>query len=386
MKPSLALILSLFLAAAAYLGCGNSDRNRPRDAIFLSGRIEGDETNLAPKGSGRIAEVTVREGEAVRAGQVLVRLESEQTLAQRAEAEASLRSAQRRVEAARLQVEVLGERQRQIGLQEDQAGLDAQGRVSQAEGERAVARADLARAQAELEQNRADAKRYRELAEKGAVAVQLAEQFATKVKTSEALLQAASERLAAAEGGLRIAQSALKNAAIRSAEKAATERQIAEAKSQVRLAESEAVKAEAALRKVQADVSDLEITAPFDGTVITRAAEPGQVVAAGTTLLTMVDLSRLYLRGFVPEGQIGEVIVGQSAEVYLDSDPETALPAEVMRVDPEAMFTPENTYFQQDRVKQVVGVKLALKGGYGKAKLGMPADGLILTGSHAESP
>jgi HlyD family secretion protein len=65
-------------------------------------------------------------------------------------------------------------------------------------------------------------------------------------------------------------------------------------------------------------------------------------------------------------------------EVFLDSSPQTAIPAEVMRIDPEAMFTPENTYFKEDRVKQVVGVKILLKGGYGNAKLGMPADGNIL--------
>jgi HlyD family secretion protein len=90
-----------------------------------------------------------------------------------------------------------------------------------------------------------------------------------------------------------------------------------------------------------------------------------------------VDLSKLYLRGFVPEGAIGKVKVGQTANVYLDSNPKEAVPAEVIRVDPQAMFTPENTYFKDDRVKQVLGVKLGLKGAYGFAKPGMPADGRI---------
>jgi HlyD family secretion protein len=52
-----------------------------------------------------------------------------------------------------------------------------------------------------------------------------------------------------------------------------------------------------------------------------------------------------------------------------------------MRIDPQAMFTPENTYFQEDRVKQVVGVKLRLKGGLGSAKPGMPADARIRAAS-----
>jgi HlyD family secretion protein len=61
----------------------------------------------------------------------------------------------------------------------------------------------------------------------------------------------------------------------------------------------------------------------------------------------------------------------------LDSDPKKPLEAVVSRIDPQAMFTPENTYFRDDRVKQVVGVKLLLKSGIGYAKPGMPADGRI---------
>jgi HlyD family secretion protein len=128
-------------------------------------------------------------------------------------------------------------------------------------------------------------------------------------------------------------------------------------------------------------VSDLTITAPITGTILTRSAEPGRVIAAGQTILTMVDLSKLYLRGFIPEGSVGRVKVGQQAEVYLDSNPKEAVPAEVIRIDPQVMFTPENTYFKDDRVKQVMGVKLGLKGAFGLAKPGMPADGKIQVGN-----
>jgi HlyD family secretion protein len=110
---------------------------------------------------------------------------------------------------------------------------------------------------------------------------------------------------------------------------------------------------------------------------MTRAAEPGEVVQAGTAIVTLLDLSKVYLRGFVPEGEIGKVAVGQSARVYLDSNTKQPLNAYVSRVDPEATFTPENTYFRDDRVKQVVGVKLQLKEGIGFAKPGMPADAEI---------
>ena len=75
--------------------------------------------------------------------------------------------------------------------------------------------------------------------------------------------------------------------------------------------------------------------------------------------------------------------LGQPARVYLDSNPRTPIDARVIRIDPEASFTPENTYFREDRVKQVVGVKLGLNGAVGFAKPGMPADGEILVEGEA---
>jgi HlyD family secretion protein len=75
--------------------------------------------------------------------------------------------------------------------------------------------------------------------------------------------------------------------------------------------------------------------------------------------------------------------VGQAARVYLDSSPQQPVDAYVSRIDPQATFTPENTYFRDDRVKQVVGLKLQLKGSFGFAKPGMPADGEILVSGNA---
>ncbi|MBV8833599.1 MAG: HlyD family efflux transporter periplasmic adaptor subunit [Acidobacteriaceae bacterium] len=155
------------------------------------------------------------------------------------------------------------------------------------------------------------------------------------------------------------------------------ERELDELKAQIASAQADVVADQAALRKIEADLADLTIHAPIAGTILTRSAEPGRVIQPGQTILTMVDLQKLYLRGFVPEGVVGKLKVGQQAQVYLDSNPKEAIPAEVIRIDPEAMFTPENTYFKEDRVKQVLGLKLGLRGAYGYAKPGMPADGRI---------
>jgi HlyD family secretion protein len=377
MIASVSLLLMLCLLPAG-CDCATCGEEAGAEVIFVSGRIEGDEANIAPKMGGRVVEVAVREGAAVRQGDVLVRLSGKQTVASRDEAAARLSVAQHRFEQAGQQVGVLDARLKQLHLQEGQAGLEAQGRVAQAEGQLAAARAELVRAQADLEQNTADATRYAGLAQKGAVPQQQAEQFATKVSTSRALVEAAGKQVAAAEGALAVARASLDDPKIRAAEIVSLRQQIEEAKTNARSVQAEVTASEAFLSRLDADVEDLAVTAPFDGVIITRAAEPGQVVSAGTTLLTMVDPQQLYLRGFVPEGEIGKVKVGQRVEVFLDSSPQTAIPAEVMRIDPEAMFTPENTYFKEDRVMQVVGVKILLKGGDGNAKLGMPADGNIL--------
>jgi HlyD family secretion protein len=182
----------------------------------------------------------------------------------------------------------------------------------------------------------------------------------------------------AARGALTAARANLVNPAIRSSQVAAVQGQILQARADIAAAQAEAERARAQLEEARANRKDLDIIAPFTGTVATRTAEPGEVVTAGTPILTLVNLGAVYLRAFVPEGQIGRVKVGQPARVYLDSAPAQPIEAQVSRVDPQASFTPENTYFREDRVKQVVGVKLALRGAVGFAKPGMPADGEIL--------
>jgi multidrug resistance efflux pump len=69
------------------------------------------------------------------------------------------------------------------------------------------------------------------------------------------------------------------------------------------------------LSEAQENRNDLIVVAPFDGTVMTRSAEPGEVVQAGTAIVTLLDLSKVYLRGFVPEGDIGKVKIGQPSRM-----------------------------------------------------------------------
>jgi len=348
------------------------------DVIVLSGRIEGDVSMIAPKAGGRIKEIRVGEGDTVKAGDTIAVLDDEQVRAREEQARAALGQAEARAKSARDQITILQERLVQAQLTADQAKVDASGRVRQAEADLAGAEAQLAQQQASYQLALFDKEAYTRLAQTGAVSERQGKVAASTADQQAAAVAAAQRRVDAAQGGLATARANLTNPDIRAAEIASVRGQLAQQNAEIASATAQIDHARAQVAEAQANRQDLVVRAPFSGTVTTRAAEPGEVVMAGTPLVSLVDLEKVYLRGFVPEGRIGAVKSGQPARVYLDSSPNSPIEAYVSRIDPQATFTPENTYFRDDRVKQVVGVKLQLKGGTGFAKPGMPADGEIL--------
>ena len=350
----------------------------PDGILTLSGRIEGDDSAVAPKTSGRILEVRQREGDRVDAGEPIAILDDLQIRAREEQARAVLLAAEAKAKSAQAQIAVLQEQLRQTRLQTEQARVDAEGRVRQAEADLSAAEADLAQQEASYELALFDKEAYVRLARLGVVSERQGKQASSTADQQVAVVAATKRRVEAARGALPTARANLTNPDIRQAQTAAVQMQIAQQQAEIAGAAASAEQARAQLAEARANTQDLVVKAPFTGTVMTRAAEPGEVVTAGTAIVTLLDLSKVYLRGFVPEGQIGKVKIGQPARVYLDSDPGQPIEAYVLRIDPQAMFTPENTYFQDDRVKQVVGVKLQLKGAIGYAKPGMPADGAIL--------
>ena len=374
------LLFLAVLAGAAFLfwRLFFAGATQPANLITLSGRIEGDPAAVAAKLSGRILEIRVREGDTVNAGDVIAVLDDEQIRARETQAQAAVTDAEARAGAAHAQIAVLQEQLRQSELLTEQARTDAQGRVRQAENEVVVAEAELARQEAANRIAVFDREAYTRLAATGAVPERKGQEAVSTAEQQTAAVAAAKRRVESARGALLIARATLTNPGIRASQAGANRKQIAQQQKEVASANAKIEQARAQLSEAQANRKDLEITAPFNGTVATRTAEPGEVVSAGTAIITLLDLSKVYLRGFVPEGEIGKVKLGQPARVYLDSNPNQPLEATVSRIDPEATFTPENTYFRDERVKQVVGIKLQLKSGAGFAKPGMPADGEIL--------
>lgn len=333
---------------------------------------------MAPKTSGKILEITVREGDAVTAGQVIARLDDAQVHAREDQARAALVDARDKSQAARDQIAVLQEQLHQNELQTGQSDMDAEGRVRQAQADLTSAEADLRQQEAALRLAEFNRDAYTRLAKTGAASQQQGLQYEVQADQQAAVVAAAQRKVESYRGALTTAQANLDNPKIRGSVESGTQAQITQQKATIAADNAAIAEAQAQLAQAEADRSDLTVVAPFDGTVLTRAAEPGEVVQAGTAIVTLLNLSKVYLRGFVPEGEIGQVKIGQPTHIFLDSNPNQPLDGYVLRIDPQATFTPENTYFRDDRVKQVVGVKLQLTQGIGYAKPGMPADGEIL--------
>ena len=373
------LIALVVLGLGGYYGYGYFFTHKvPEGIIELSGRIEGDQSKIAPRVGGRILEIKVREGDTVNANDPIAILGDELVRAREAAARATLAQAEARASSARSQIAVLQEQLVHAQLQTEQSKVDANGRVRQADADLATAEAQLAQQQAVYQLALFDKEAYTRLAQSGAVSEREGKQAASNADQQASAVAAAQRRVEAAQGGLATARAGLTTPDIRESESAGVRRQLAQQNAEVESAMAQIENARAQLAEAETNRQDLIVRAPFAGTIVTRTAEPGEIAMAGSPIVTLVDLTAVYLRGYVPEGRIGAVKAGQPGRVYLDSDPTKPVDAVVSRIDPQATFTPENTYFRDDRVKQVVGVKLQLKGAIGFAKPGMPADGEIL--------
>jgi HlyD family secretion protein len=402
--PRIALLLGAVLAAG-YFGWRYFAAQSSANLLQMSGRIEADETDIGAKTGGRITEILVREGDPVKAGQVVAKMEdleiNEQLLGTAAQASAAKQEAVQ----AKLDIEVAESRIQESAANLAQAKGDSQGRVDQATANVSAAKAQFIQAQAQAEQARTQVKqakaelklakddrdRFSKLVRAGAINRQQFEQARTKADTAqatfdnavagvavrEAAVKSAADQLTALRGGLAQSESTQLNPAIRSSQLAALQQQKQQAIARLAAAQAKVQSAIAAQQQIQKRLDSFEIKSPIDGVVQDRPVEPGAVVATGKTLLTLINPKTIYLRAYIPEGDLSKIYIGKPARVLLDSDSQPPLNAKVSAIDPKASFTPENIYFKKDRVRQVFGIKLAIQQDRDYAKPGMPADAEI---------
>src|SRR5213080_294935 len=186
----------------------------PPGVIAVSGRIEGDDSAVAAKTSGRIREIGVREGDQVQAGQVIALLDDEQVRAREQQAMAAVRQAEARVRLSQHQIAVLEEQLRQSQLGVDQSRADAQGRVSEADGKLAAAEAQLAQAEAAYAQAKWDREAMARLFKRELIAEQEAQRAQNNEEAQAAIVAASRRQVEAARGALTTARANLVNPAI----------------------------------------------------------------------------------------------------------------------------------------------------------------------------
>ena len=344
-------IASFLLAIATWAMIQQLEKEQElRQNISVTGRIEGDESKIASLAAGRVEEVLVREGDRVKKGQLLIRLDD--SLIQ-----SGLSSADRGV-----------------GMAAAMASR-AQGQIAQIKAK--AGRVPAARAVPAFtptDSRPKPAKKKGPLGVLGGLVTApvklIATPFTAPKKQAAAIRAQIGRAQASAQAQMQRAQANM--------QRATASAMIASAQGQRMMAQAELAKAQAAREQLAKKLALYKIYSPIDGTCTTRAVQPGDVVDAGQVLLLVLDPKNMYVRGFVPEKNIARVKIGQEAKIFLDGSKGKYLQERVSMVDSKASFTPENIYFKEDRVKQVFGIKVALKHTDGSAKPGMPADAEIL--------
>jgi HlyD family secretion protein len=392
--PRPALIVALGAVAAGLALAGWvwwRDRQDTRDVIQASGRIEVTEVNVSSKVTGRVIKRYVDEGADVKAGQLIAVLEGEELEAQLRQALATLHSAEARLLQARISLRIeptlvrtqIRQAEENLRAAEERLRLlQAGSRPQEIEEGRANLRQNLAR----LEIARLTRNRYRDLLADGAVAKQDLDRAESDFQAADAAVRATRERLAVLEEGSRVedirAAAAERDRAAAALEAARANAVTLDLRQQdVRVAEAAVREAQANVRRLETQVAELKVFAPLDATVLTKAVEAGEVVAAGKPLVLLGDLDHPWIKVYVTETEVGKVKLGAPARILVDSFPQQPFRGTVTWIADEAEFTPKNIQTKEERVNLVYAVKITIDNAQRKLKAGMIADADLLNGS-----
>ena len=356
--------------------------------LAFSGNIELTEVKISFKTAGKMVDLLVKEGDPVKKGMVIARLDHAQLSSQRDAQRATLAAAQSQL--AQLQTGIEYQRETVDGnvaaSKADQQQADARLRELQA-GSRPqeVQEARAAVEAARTEQTRAanDWQRAQTLYKNDDISTAQYDQFRAASDRAAAALRQSEQRLALVVEGPR--KETIEGARAQT-ERAKAGSQIAEAsrlelkrrQQEVEARRADIERARAQLAVVESQLGDCEITSPIDGVVLVKSAEPGETVAAGATIVTLGDVDHPWLRGYVNETQIGRLKLDAPVRVTTDSYPGKSYQGRVSFISSEAEFTPKQIQTAEERVKLVYRIKVDLPNPNRELKLNMPADAEIL--------
>jgi len=132
------------------------------------------------------------------------------------------------------------------------------------------------------------------------------------------------------------------------------------ANAQVAVSKAAIEAAEARINRLHVDINDYTLKAPRSGRIEYRLALPGEVLAAGGRVLTLLDITDVYMTVFLPTGEAGRLRLGGEARIIFDAAPQYVVPATVTFVASEAQFTPKYVETKIEREKLMFRVKLTL--------------------------
>jgi HlyD family secretion protein len=393
-------ILPILVVVAAAAGGGYYiyGRLHPKNAntLTVSGNLELTQVDISFKVPGKLIELDVDEGYYVKKGQVIARIDRDQVESQRSRDEASLNNSQFQYD----QMETSVQWQRRT-LDSDIALRTAELRASEAHlaellaGSRPQeiqeARAAVADAKAQHDQAQADWVRAQDLFKDDDISKQQYDQYRTKLDSTTALLRESNERLAlvvegprkedidAARADVVRAQAALEAAKANQLELKRREQDVLAHRADI-------ARARAQVAITDSQINDTVVTAPIDGVVLVKSAEVGEVLAAGTTVVTIGDIDHPWLRAYISESDLGRVKYGQPAELRSDSFPGKTYPGRISFIASEAEFTPKQIQTFEERVKLVYRIKIDVDNRSHDLKLNMPVDADITVGSASHEP
>ena len=313
--------------------------NLPAGIVSGNGRIEAKLSDASAKEPLRVKEVLVDEGDLVRPGQVLVRLDTSTIDEELAKNEAAVAAARAEFAAA------------------NSAIAEANSEIAAANADVAGARADVASAEAAVEQQQSEvqlaqteADRQRRMLADNATSKALYDVRQSAVVTTKATLKnveaksdAAQSRVGAAQAKVGAAQARLGAAQARAE---AAQQQIRVALGQVEVTKSR--------------IKDAILISPVTGRVLYRLVEPGEVLGPGGKALTIVDLSDVYMEIFLPSDEAARLKTGAPARITVDYEPNASAAAYVSFVSPEAQFTPKQVETKSEREKLMFRVKIQI--------------------------
>jgi HlyD family secretion protein len=382
------LMLAVVAAAVGGFFLYRRFQGERRNDLSFSGNIEMNEIRLAFKRAGRLEARLVDEGQMVTSGALVGRLDVSELVRQREKAEAAVQAASSTLGtldyAIRYAEENLGAtvQGRQADLAQAEAGLREM-RTGSRRQEIATAQAALESARVEEGQARRDWERMRGLFESGVVSRAQYDAARTRYEAAQSAVRQAQERLSLVKEGPRVEQIEAARAMVDKAKGGlrgaqALEIDLQSKRQERRTRQAQLEQALADLALIQTQLAESFLYAPTTGVILSKSAESGEVLAAGTPVVTLGDLDHPWVRAYIPETDLGRVQLGDPVDVRTDSFLGKTYKGRVAYIASEAEFTPKQIQTREERTKLVYRVKVELPNPNHELKLNMPVEGEIL--------